>query len=102
MPKHFFYHGFIASKYFLNDYFILQIYSKESGDCERDNARHFVNTLLEFLPSILPLKYSIEIDDAIQRFASNYCQGNFVLSFMFEIFFKKNYLVINYLYNLIT
>ncbi|XP_073977523.1 brefeldin A-inhibited guanine nucleotide-exchange protein 3 isoform X1 [Rhodnius prolixus] len=58
-----------------------KIYSKESGDCERDNARHFVNTLLEFLPSILPLKYSIEIDDAIQRFASNYCQG---------LYYKKN------------
>ncbi|XP_024084809.1 brefeldin A-inhibited guanine nucleotide-exchange protein 3 isoform X1 [Cimex lectularius] len=51
-----------------------KVYSKERGDCDRDNARHFIETLREFLPTLLPLKYSIEIDDAIQKFASNYCQ----------------------------
>lgn len=58
-----------------------KVYSKESGDCERDNARHFIDTLLEFLPSILHLRYVIEIDDALQKFASNYCQG---------IYYKKS------------
>lgn len=52
-----------------------KVYSKESGDCERDNARHFIDTLLEFLPSIVNIRYAIEIDDALQKFASNYCQG---------------------------
>ncbi|KAL1122023.1 hypothetical protein AAG570_003429 [Ranatra chinensis] len=52
-----------------------KIYSKESGDCERDNARHFMDTMLEFLSSLFTLRSSIEIDTALQRFASDYCQG---------------------------
>ncbi|BES88159.1 Domain of unknown function (DUF1981) [Nesidiocoris tenuis] len=52
-----------------------KVYSKDKGDSERDNARHFIATLLEFLPLLRNLKYTIEIDDAIQKFASNYCEG---------------------------
>uniref|UniRef100_A0A0A9Y3X5 Brefeldin A-inhibited guanine nucleotide-exchange protein 3 n=1 Tax=Lygus hesperus TaxID=30085 RepID=A0A0A9Y3X5_LYGHE len=52
-----------------------KIYSKDKGDSERDHARHFFRTLMEFLPSLQNLKYTMEVDDALQKFASQYCQG---------------------------
>ena len=45
-------------------------------DVERHNARKFVKTLKqELVPTVLALRSNIEVDDALQNFASNYCQG---------------------------
>lgn len=59
--------------------YILQI-PAESVDVERQNARYFMNALLAFLPSLLPLRSSIEVDQALQDFASKYCQGKAVVA----------------------
>lgn len=43
-------------------------------DVERQNARHFAQTLFKLVPSLLSLRSSIEVDEALQEFASRYCQ----------------------------
>jgi brefeldin A-inhibited guanine nucleotide-exchange protein 3 len=49
-------------------------------DVERHNARKFVQTLRQdVIPSVFNLRSNIEVDEAFQNFASNYCQGNFTL-----------------------
>ncbi|KAF4525743.1 hypothetical protein B566_EDAN002003 [Ephemera danica] len=47
----------------------------EYVDVERSNARHFVKMIQSFLPSVMTLRSSIEVDSALQEFASKYCQG---------------------------
>ena len=45
-------------------------------DVERHNARKFVKTLRQHLvPTVLGLRSNIEVDEALQYFASDYCQG---------------------------
>lgn len=47
-------------------------------DVERHNARRFVKTLRQDLvPTVLGLRSNIEVDEALQNFASDYCQGGF-------------------------
>ncbi|XP_049951444.1 brefeldin A-inhibited guanine nucleotide-exchange protein 3 [Schistocerca serialis cubense] len=50
---------------------------EEYTDVERHNARHFAQTLQSLLPSLLALRSSIEVDEAIQDFSSKYCRGLF-------------------------
>ena len=42
---------------------------------ERNNARRFISSLKLFLPKLLSLRTSVEADQALQLFASNYCTG---------------------------
>lgn len=42
---------------------------------ERCNAHHFTDVLSDLLPKLLSIKSSIETDEALQEFASNYCEG---------------------------
>ncbi|XP_014227579.1 brefeldin A-inhibited guanine nucleotide-exchange protein 3 [Trichogramma pretiosum] len=45
-------------------------------DVERHNARMFVKTLKQdLIPQVLGLRSIIEVDEALQSFASRYCQG---------------------------
>ncbi|XP_043264264.1 brefeldin A-inhibited guanine nucleotide-exchange protein 3 [Colletes gigas] len=47
-------------------------------DVERHNARKFVRTLKsDLIPMVLSLRSNIEVDEALQNFASEYCQGVF-------------------------
>jgi hypothetical protein len=65
---------------------------EEYIDVERHNARHFVQTLQHFVPSLLTLRSSIEVDEALQEFSAKYCQGLcIVLSFNQEniLYFEK-------------
>uniref|UniRef100_A0A182PX17 SEC7 domain-containing protein n=1 Tax=Anopheles epiroticus TaxID=199890 RepID=A0A182PX17_9DIPT len=51
--------------------------SRSDGDCDRQHARDFATVLTgELVPSLLRLKTSIEIDEAVQEFASRICQRN--------------------------
>lgn len=44
-------------------------------DVERHNARRFVKTLKQdLIPTVLGLRTNIEVDEALQTFASDYCQ----------------------------
>ncbi|XP_039275830.1 brefeldin A-inhibited guanine nucleotide-exchange protein 3 [Nilaparvata lugens] len=47
----------------------------DSFDAERQNAREFVVALNNLLPTLLSLRSSIQVDEAIQEFSSKYCQG---------------------------
>ncbi|XP_053678294.1 brefeldin A-inhibited guanine nucleotide-exchange protein 3 [Anopheles nili] len=50
---------------------------RSDGDCDRQHAREFASVLAaELVPSLLRLKTSIEIDEAVQEFASRVCQRN--------------------------
>uniref|UniRef100_A0A8W7PR30 SEC7 domain-containing protein n=1 Tax=Anopheles coluzzii TaxID=1518534 RepID=A0A8W7PR30_ANOCL len=50
---------------------------RSDGDCDRQHAREFAAVLAsELVPSLLRLKTSIEIDEAVQEFASRVCQRN--------------------------
>uniref|UniRef100_A0A182MKZ8 SEC7 domain-containing protein n=1 Tax=Anopheles culicifacies TaxID=139723 RepID=A0A182MKZ8_9DIPT len=50
---------------------------RSDGDCDRQHARDFAAVLAgELVPSLLRLKTSIEIDEAVQEFASRVCQRN--------------------------
>lgn len=45
-------------------------------DVERHNARKFVKILkADLIPVVLTLRSNIEVDEALQNFASEYCQG---------------------------
>ncbi|KAJ8686702.1 hypothetical protein QAD02_022496 [Eretmocerus hayati] len=47
-------------------------------DVERHNARKFFKTLkTELLPKLVALRSNIEVDEALQNFASEHCQGVF-------------------------
>lgn len=51
-------------------------------DVERHNARCFVKTLKgELVPMLLQLRSNIEIDGALQNFASEYCQSKYKFEF---------------------
>ncbi|XP_022237175.1 brefeldin A-inhibited guanine nucleotide-exchange protein 3-like isoform X2 [Limulus polyphemus] len=47
----------------------------EFAQQERENAHNFVQSLQNLLPKLLSIRSSIECDQAIQEFASNYCEG---------------------------
>lgn len=44
-------------------------------DLERKNAGSFVQTLVSFLPTLLPLRSTLQVDEEIQRFSSSFCEG---------------------------
>ncbi|KAK0081887.1 hypothetical protein PV325_011414 [Microctonus aethiopoides] len=55
-----------------------QIAEECNVDVERHNARQFVKILrTDLIPSVLNLRSNIEVDEALQNFASEYCQGVF-------------------------
>lgn len=49
--------------------------SVELLDLERKNAGNFIQTLISFLPTLLPLRSTLQVDEEIQRFSSSYCEG---------------------------
>ncbi|KAL0123050.1 hypothetical protein PUN28_007584 [Cardiocondyla obscurior] len=56
-----------------------QVADECNVDVERHNARRFVKTLRsDLVPMVLTLRSNIEVDEALQNFASEYCQGVFV------------------------
>ncbi|KAL6418361.1 hypothetical protein ACFW04_012187 [Cataglyphis niger] len=56
-----------------------QVADECNVDVERHNARRFVKTLRsDLIPMVLTLRSNIEVDEALQNFASEYCQGVFV------------------------
>ncbi|XP_043191438.1 brefeldin A-inhibited guanine nucleotide-exchange protein 3-like [Amphibalanus amphitrite] len=46
-----------------------------SSEQERRHCRHFVQTLRALLPSLLAIRSCLEVDRAVQEFASKYCDG---------------------------
>ncbi|XP_054004182.1 brefeldin A-inhibited guanine nucleotide-exchange protein 3 isoform X2 [Hylaeus anthracinus] len=55
-----------------------QVADECNVDVERHNARKFVRTLkTDLIPMVLSLRSNIEVDEALQNFASEYCQGVF-------------------------
>ncbi|XP_011347104.2 brefeldin A-inhibited guanine nucleotide-exchange protein 3 isoform X2 [Ooceraea biroi] len=55
-----------------------QVADECNVDVERHNARRFVRTLRsDLIPMVLTLRSNIEVDEALQNFASEYCQGVF-------------------------
>ncbi|XP_076240885.1 brefeldin A-inhibited guanine nucleotide-exchange protein 3 isoform X2 [Calliopsis andreniformis] len=55
-----------------------QVADECNVDMERHNARRFVKTLrTDLIPMVLSLRSNIEVDEALQNFASEYCQGVF-------------------------
>lgn len=53
-----------------------QVADECNVDVERHNARRFVRTLRsDLIPMALTLRSNIEVDEALQNFASEYCQG---------------------------
>lgn len=53
---------------------------KEAAHQEREMARAFFKSLKRFLPTLLSLRSSIETDEGLQAFASNYCKGSLIKS----------------------
>ncbi|KAK3879353.1 hypothetical protein Pcinc_016070 [Petrolisthes cinctipes] len=49
----------------------------EEAERECENARHFTTTLCALLPSLLAIRSTIEVDQAILEFSSKYCEGVF-------------------------
>lgn len=45
------------------------------GDSERQHARHFIGALHDLLDSLQSMWGNAQIDQALQTFASQYCQG---------------------------
>ncbi|CAK9833529.1 Brefeldin A-inhibited guanine nucleotide-exchange protein 3 [Anthophora retusa] len=57
-----------------------QVADECNVDMERHNARKFVKTLKsDLIPMVLSLRSNIEVDEALQNFASEYCQGTIIL-----------------------
>lgn len=57
-----------------------QVADECNVDMERHNARKFVKTLRnDLIPMVLSLRSNIEVDEALQNFASEYCQGTTVV-----------------------
>lgn len=42
---------------------------------ERENARDIIKDLTQILPELLVMKNSVQIDNALQKFASNFCKS---------------------------
>lgn len=58
-----------------------QVADECNVDMERHNARKFVRTLKsDLIPMVLSLRSNIEVDEALQNFASEYCQGMKIVS----------------------
>ena len=58
-----------------------QVADECNVDMERHNARKFVRTLKsDLIPMVLSLRSNIEVDEALQNFASEYCQGTIIVS----------------------
>jgi len=55
-------------------HFVFKV-GEEYSDVERQNARRFTQTLQHFVPLLLTLRSSIEVDEAVQEFSAKYCQG---------------------------
>lgn len=54
-----------------------QFVEEYNVDVERHNARVFVKTLMfKLLPKVLNLRSNLEVDEALQNFASTYCTSN--------------------------
>lgn len=49
------------------------------GDSERQHARHFVGALHGLLPALMPMRSCIQVDQALQSFAYQYCQGIYIV-----------------------
>lgn len=47
----------------------------EYVDVERQSARHFAQSLNPLVRDLLSLRSSVEVDAALQEFASKYCKG---------------------------
>jgi hypothetical protein len=52
-----------------------RVSGSEYVDTERNNARCFFRVLQSFVPSLMRLRSSIEVDASLQEFASKYCQS---------------------------
>ncbi|XP_059476210.1 brefeldin A-inhibited guanine nucleotide-exchange protein 3 isoform X2 [Neocloeon triangulifer] len=52
-----------------------RITGTEYVDTERNNARCFFRVLQSFVPSLVKLRSSIEVDASLQEFSSKYCQN---------------------------
>ncbi|XP_043482060.1 brefeldin A-inhibited guanine nucleotide-exchange protein 3 isoform X2 [Leptopilina heterotoma] len=62
-----------------------QIAEECNVDVERHNARRFVKTLRgDLIPMILCLRSNIEVDEALQNFASEYCHSVFASQQKFQ------------------
>ncbi|XP_076031300.1 brefeldin A-inhibited guanine nucleotide-exchange protein 3 isoform X2 [Oratosquilla oratoria] len=64
----------------------IRMVQDEESEAECENARHFISTLQAILPSMLAIRSTIEVDQAMQEFASKYCEGVFSESEMAENF----------------
>lgn len=65
-------------------------------DSERLAARQFLKDLQTFLPSLGYHRSPLEVDIALQQFASNYCEGDFYILLWKKILIK-NYRFYNFL-----
>lgn len=52
----------------------------EEAERECENARHFTTTLCALLPSLLAVRSTIEVDEAMLEFSAKYCEGVFSLT----------------------
>lgn len=61
----------------------------EEAERECENARHFTTTLCALLPSLLAVRSTIEVDEAMLEFSAKYCEGWFtiLLSFVYDYLF---------------
>ncbi|XP_046405397.1 brefeldin A-inhibited guanine nucleotide-exchange protein 3 [Ischnura elegans] len=57
----------------MNDMLHFQV-QDQYVDVERQNAVHFVRSLQNLIPTLLSLRTSIEVDEALQQFSSKYCE----------------------------
>lgn len=57
-----------------------RVSGSEYVDTERNNARCFFRVLQSFVPSLMRLRSSIEVDASLQEFASKYCQSETLAS----------------------
>lgn len=54
-------------------------------DLERLAARKFIEDLQSFIPSLNVWRSPLEVDLALQQFASEYCEGNDFISSLFDL-----------------
>lgn len=76
-------HGFRLNQYvylLMRKFFFFKIMDEEA-ERECENARHFTCTLCALLPSLLAIRSTIEVDQAILEFSSKYCEGMAYLVF---------------------
>lgn len=62
----------------------------EEAERECENARHFTTTLCALLPSLLAVRSTIEVDEAMLEFSAKYCEGWFTVlqSFVYDSLFQ--------------